>query len=120
MKTTGFWAAVAILSAPLAGNVANAQDASFILANNTEFSVSSVYIWPTGTNYQGPDLLGKETIDSGEAYPFAPDAGVCTYNIRVVLQANYEKQWNSVDLCTLSTLTLTYNYLNRNLTASVH
>jgi hypothetical protein len=118
MKTTGLWAAAAFLSAPLAGNIANAQDANFILANNTAFTVSSVYIWPTGSPYQGPDLLEDTTIDSGDTYPFEPDAGVCTYNIRVVLEAAYQKQWNGVDLCRLSTLTLTYNYLNRNLSAS--
>jgi hypothetical protein len=119
VKTTQAWATTAFLLTTLTGGNANAQDASFILVNNTEFTVSSVYIWPTGSAYSGSDRLGSATIESGEAYQFVPDDDVCTYNIRVTLAgSDYKKQWNNVNLCNLSTLTISYNYLNRNLTAS--
>jgi len=119
MKTNGVKLTAAFLLSILTGGIASAQDPSFVLANNTGFTVYSVYIWPTGDASPGPDRLGNATISSGDIYAFMPEDDACRFNIRVTLaETDDVKQWNNVNLCRMSTLTLNYNYLDQNLTAS--
>ena len=110
MKTSKFLATTGFLLTALTGGTANAQqNADFILANNTGLTVYSLYISPTGVEDWGPDRLGDGTIASGQSRAFRPRNGGCMYRIRVTLENGYEKQWDDVNLCNLSTLTLSYN-----------
>jgi len=119
MKTTRMWAVTGCLLTTLGSGAANAQSANFVMANNTAFTVYAVHIWPVETIHEGPDRLGNDTIRSGGTYVFTPHNGDCLYNVRVTFQDDgNDAQWNDVDLCRLTTLTLSYNYLLRNLTAS--
>lgn len=119
MKTTGVWAATAGLLALLAGAHAGAQSTSFFMANNTAYTVYSVFIWPIDARGAGPDRLGRGVIPSGDVHFFTPNEGTCVYNIRVALQeADDETQWDDVNLCEVTTLTLNYDHMNGNLTAS--
>lgn len=103
----------------LISGAAHAQSADFVLANNTEFTVYSVHFWPTVTETRGPDRLGDATLRSGATHVFSPSDSECSYNIRVKLADNdYEKQWNSINLCKLRTFTLNYNYVTGDLWAS--
>lgn len=119
MKTLRMGAATAFLLTGLNAGTAKAQDTTFTLVNNTGFTVYAVYIWPVASDYRGPDRLGDETIDSGGSHTFRPEHDECLYNIRVTLRDNGEElRRNHVNLCRLSTLTLHYNYLDRNLWVS--
>jgi len=120
MKTRRFLAATGFLLATFASGTPHAQSTNFILENDTQFTVYAVYIWPSGTTYPGPDLLGDDTIDSGKSYTFEPTNGDCTYNVRVVLGDLQAKRWNRVNLCELSTLSLHYNFMEQAFYASRH
>lgn len=50
MKTTGMCATTVCLLSILAAGPVKAQDTKFVLANNTEFTVYAVHIWPTYLN----------------------------------------------------------------------
>ena len=111
--------AVAGLALASIGMDASAQDTEFRLANNTGFTVRSVFIWPSGETYQGTDRLGKRMIPSGKTQVFEPLDGECEYNVRVtLLDQDAEHQWDDVNLCSLSQLTLNYNYLQQYLWSS--
>lgn len=119
MKTSRMWAAAGCLLAGLSASV-EAQDTTFTLVNNTEFTVRSVYIWPVTTDYRGPDRLGTDYIPSGRSHTFRPLDDECRYNIRVTLtDSDDEFRTNGVDLCGLRKLTLYYDYEERDLRASV-
>ena len=122
MKTHRMRAAAGRLLAALAVLAtcsAQAQSPNFILTNNTGFTVYSVHIWPSVSGNRGRDRLGDDTIPSGASYEFRPNMDECMYNIRIQLEdSGYEKQWDDVDLCSLVTLTLNYNYQTRSLWAS--
>ncbi len=119
MKTSRMWAATGCLLTGLSAATVEAQDTTFTLVNNTEFTVRSVFIWPVTDGYRGPDRLGSDTIGSGRSYRFSPDDEECWYNIRVMMMdTNDEFRSNSVDLCSLNKLTLYYDYQEGNLWAS--
>jgi hypothetical protein len=110
-----------VLLTTLSGGTVSAQNAEFILENNTGFAVYSVYFWPSASesDYRGPDRLGDRIIPSGASHTFTPRDGECTYDIRVTLEGgSLVEQWNNVDLCHLSTVTLHYNYTTQDLWAS--
>lgn len=116
MKTNKPLVALGLALASLAGMETHAQNTQFTLANNTGFTVRSVFIWRSADTYQGPDRLGNNMIPSGEYHEFRPRNGGCTYNVRItLLNEDDEYQWDDVDLCDLSRLTLNYNYLDRQL-----
>lgn len=104
--------------ATLAGGMAHAQNTAFSLANDTEFTVYAVYIWPSDSRYRGPDRLGDDTIASGRSYTFVPTDGECTYNLRVRLAHEQEQRWDNVDLCQLTTITVHYNHVTQDVYAS--
>ena len=118
MKTSSVGALTGFLLATLATGTANAEDTDFILANNTQFSVFYVYFWPVTDDGPGPDRLGRKTLSSGKRLQFTPRDGGCHYNIRVGLENDKYEEWNNVNLCNLSSVTLNYDYLNRELWAS--
>lgn len=121
MKPSRVWAATGFVLTSLTGGTAWAQDADFVLVNNTPFTVYSVHFWPSNRGFIGPDRLGGETMSSGEAYTFRPRERGCVYNVRVTLQENdYQEQWNEVDLCELFTLTVNYNFRDRDLWVSTN
>ena len=61
----------------LSGGTVSAQNAEFILENNTGFAVYSVYFWPSASesDYRGPDRLGDRIIPSGASHTFTPRDG---------------------------------------------
>ncbi|MGI4842128.1 MAG: hypothetical protein ACRYF7_02320 [Janthinobacterium lividum] len=119
MKTSRMWAAAGCLLAGLGASV-EAQDTTFTLVNNTEFTVRSVYIWPVTTDYRGPDRLGSDYIPSGRSYAFRPEDDTCRYNIHVTMtDSEDEFRTDSVNLCELRKLTLYYDYQERDLWASI-
>ena len=120
MTTSRSWAMTALLLAAMtAGPAYTQQSAAFVLANNTEFTVLSVYYWPSSSGFRRTDRLGDDVIPSGESYTFAPRDGGCMYNVSVTLrESEYEEQWNNINLCDLHTLTLNFNYVNEDLWVS--
>ena|GEM_PF-4647297 len=112
MKTTSAWTAAGCVLMALTSGFANAQDTTFTLVNNTEFTIYSVYFWPVGTSDTGTDQLGQDTIGSGSSYRFEPEyMGRCRYHIRVVrAESGQETRWSNVDLCRVSRLTLHFDY----------
>lgn len=121
MKTTSAWAAAGCVLMALTSGSANAQDTTFTLVNDTEFTIYSVFYWPVGTSYTGTDELGLDTIESGSSYRFEPEyTGRCRYHIRVVrAESDQETRWSNVDLCRVSRLTLQFDYTEGQLQSRV-
>lgn len=118
MKASSVFAAAGFLLATLPSETVSAQDAEFVLANNTGFRVFHVYYWPVTVEGPGPDRLGDNYIPSGSRVTFTPREEACSYHIRVKLEDNQYKEWNSVNLCGLSSIMLNYDYLSEELWAS--
>lgn len=119
MKPCNVCASAGFLLATLAAGTTYAQDAEFILANNTQFSVYHVYFWPVTTDGPGPDRLGRMTIPSGQRIKFSPRDDECSYNICVGLANSEFEEWNNVNLCNLSSVTLNYDNLRQEVWASM-
>ena len=118
MKPRQILAAGGYLLATFSSGTVHAQNTAFYLANDTQFTVYAVYIWPAGIQYRGPDLLGDDTIGSGRTYSFMPTDGNCHYNMRIKLNNGEEKRWNDLNLCGLTTITVHYNYVDHDLVAT--
>lgn len=84
---------------------------SFRLANATGSAISELYVSPTKSKTWGKDILGDHTIENGEAWKITvPQAkGRCMQDLKVVFDDNSEAIWESLDLCNLTKITLTYD-----------
>lgn len=87
------------------------SSASFGLANATGSAISELYVSPTKSKTWGKDILGDHTIENGEAWRITvPQAkGRCMQDLKVVFADNSEAIWESLDLCDLKKITLTYD-----------
>ncbi len=84
---------------------------SFGLANATGSAISELYVSPTKSKTWGKDILGDHTIENGEVWKITvPQAkGRCMQDLKVVFDDNSEAIWESLDLCDLTKITLTYD-----------
>lgn len=84
---------------------------SFGLANATGSAISELYVSPTKSKTWGKDILGDHTIEDGEVWKITvPKAkGRCMQDLKVVFDDNSEAIWESLDLCDLTKITLTYD-----------
>ncbi len=84
---------------------------SFGLVNATGSAISELYVSPTKSKTWGKDILGDHTIEDGEAWKITvPQAkGRCMQDLKVVFADDSEAVWDSLDLCDLKKITLTYD-----------
>lgn len=120
METIRARLAVFFLLTAAVASSAYAQRTRFTFVNNTQFTVYSVYIWPSDEDVEGADRLGRHTIESGDTRSFAPRNGECTYNIRVQLLNQEEQEWDDINLCRMETFVLQYDYQTRTLLAGAN
>lgn len=84
---------------------------SFGLVNATGSAISELYVSPTKSKTWGKDILGDHTIENGEVWKITvPQAkGRCMQDLKVVFADDTEAIWDSLDLCDLKKITLTYD-----------
>ena len=103
-------ALAAILSVAAAPALAAQQD--FELVNRTGYTISEVYVSETGEKSWGEDILGKDTLGNKQSVELSFDrnADACKWDLKVVYELDDETaEWDSFNLCKVSTITIYYN-----------
>jgi len=97
----------------LAGS-AKAQEAKqdFDLVNKTGYEINHVYVSPSKSDDWEEDVLGKDTLDDGDAWEikFSRADKSCKWDLKVVYSVDSSSAvWSSIDLCTVEKITIRYN-----------
>lgn len=87
----------------------------FILVNKTGYAISEAYVSPTKSDDWEEDVLGRDTLDDGEAWQikFNRSVKTCKWDLKVVYEDdNSHAIWQGIDLCTVGKITIHYNRKN--------
>jgi hypothetical protein len=96
-------AAAAILGLLGGPALAQSNDPSFRIANNTPNVVNEVYASPSNQRNWGHDRLGSEVIRPGASHIIRlPIDGNCVYDVRIVYQGGQAEERRNVNLCNLT------------------
>jgi len=96
--------ALALLAQPV---LAQSNDPSFRVVNNTPDVVNEVYASPANQRSWGHDRLGTEVIRAGASQIIRlPIDGNCVYDIRVVFQGGRAEERRGVNTCNLTDFVL--------------
>jgi hypothetical protein len=90
----------------------------FTLVNKIGFTINNLYITPHDSNEWGEDILGKDAMPSGDELDiqFHPKENVCIWDLRIEDKDGNYIEWENIDLCKWSKITL--HYENKQATAS--
>jgi hypothetical protein len=104
-----FLIALALVGAvPLAIGAAHAGSQDFSLVNRTGYQIDEVYVSRSSSRQWGGDVMGRDALDDGERVNVtfnAPD-GVCNWDLKVKYNDGDEATWKSLNLCSISKVTL--------------
>jgi hypothetical protein len=81
--------------------LAQTNDPSFRLTNNSAATINELYVSSSAMTDWGPDRLGQNVLGSGQSYVVRLPAGQCMNDVRVVYangQANERRQINTCAL----------------------
>ena len=94
----------------LLANGASAADQDFTLVNATGVEIHAVYVSPSDKDEWGQDILGKDTLASGQSaeIKFSPKEDADTWDLRVEDGKGNSIEWTDLDLTEISKLTLHY------------
>jgi hypothetical protein len=95
-------AAAALLLMCGCAAVAQTNDPSFRVTNNSAAKISEIYVSSSGVNSWGPDRLGDRTLGSGGSYTIRLPAGQCTNDVRVVFNDGNASERRRVNTCNLT------------------
>ena len=103
------FAAVLTVAAP-----AFAQEAKqdFKMVNKTGYELKALYVSPSKSDDWQEDILGQDTLDDGQAVNvhFSPKVKTCKWDLKVTYSDdNSSAVWNSIDLCSIDTITIKYD-----------
>ena len=99
--------AAALVAAAIAtAAYAAAQD--FVIVNDTGRTLMTLNVSPTGEEEWGPDLLGEQVMEEGvtATVTFDVDDGRCLWDLRASFEDGAVGDWRAIDLCEISTITL--------------
>lgn len=80
----------------------------FSLVNRTGYQIDEVYVSRTSSRQWGNDIMGRDALDDGQGVNVtftAPD-GVCNWDLKVKYNDGDEATWKSLNLCSISKVTL--------------
>jgi len=105
MYLLGGLAGLALVAVP---GLAMAEDLKFSLINNSARAIKNFYTSPTDTTDWQEDVLGEDTIPSGQtdAITIADGSTQCVYDMRFVMEDGAEAIEKGIDLCKLAEYTL--------------
>lgn len=108
LRRTLFAALLAVMAGPALAPMALAQsnDPSFRVVNNTRHVVNEVYASPAAQSSWGQDRLGNDVINPGANYIVRLPAGDCVYDVRVVYQGGMAEERRRINTCNLTDLQL--------------
>ncbi len=89
-------------------SLAQAEDLKFKLTNNSSRAIQNFYTSPATTTDWQEDVLGEDTIASGQTdeITIADGSTQCVYDMRFVMDDNAEMIDKNIDLCKLGEYTL--------------
>jgi hypothetical protein len=92
-----------------AGLYAQAKQ-DFTIVNKTGVVIDQVYVTPHSANEWGEDILGRDALDKGEEcnIQFHPKENECIWDLKIIDQAGGDIEWESIDLCKATKITLIY------------
>ncbi len=101
LLTIAFLAAVPVVPA-----FAQGCDTTFTLANRSGRQVNEVYFSSSQNSNWGSDRLGQNVLANGASMQYQPSPGGA-YDFRVVFDNGAAIESRGIDLCTVSTVTVT-------------
>jgi hypothetical protein len=92
----------------LHAGAAYAGQQDFKLANRTGYQIDEVYVSRSSSRQWGSDIMGADALEDGHAVDvsFSAPAGVCKWDLKVKYNDGDEATWNSLNLCSISKVTL--------------
>jgi hypothetical protein len=100
--------AIAGLSLLAGSGLAQAQDLSFTLTNDSSQAVINFYTSPADVGDWEEDVLGVDVMDAGTSatVTIADGRTQCVYDVRFVMESGQELEDYGIDLCELGEYTL--------------
>jgi hypothetical protein len=99
--------AALLLASAAGGALAQSNDPSFRIVNNTPNVVNEVYASPSSQRNWGHDRLGTQVIAPGATHIVRlPADGQCVYDIRIVYQNNTAEERRNLNTCALTDVVL--------------
>ncbi len=84
---------------------------NFALVNRSGTQIDEVYVSPSSSNDWGRDILGDGVLPSGNRrnVRFPQRTTACKFDLRVVFANGQKSEAGDLDLCSISTITVTPN-----------
>lgn len=111
MRAFSFIAAIFFVSSIGVANAAEAKQ-DFRLVNKTGYEIKHVYVSPSKSDDWEEDVLGKDTLDDGEAWniKFHRSVRTCKWDLKVTYTEDDSSAiWHNIDLCEVERITIRYN-----------
>ncbi len=89
-----------------------AGDQDFRLVNQTGYTVREVYVSSTATNDWEEDILDVDTLADEASVDVLFDRSGrtgCLYDLKLVYNDGDTEEWDRIDLCEISTITVRYD-----------
>jgi hypothetical protein len=102
-------AAAAMILTP---TLASAAPQDFELANTTGYDLKNLYISPTSANDWQEDVLGQDVLANGQSVKIHFPGGrgeTCEWDLKVTYQDDSSHEWSNVNLCSITTVTISYD-----------
>ena len=96
-------------SAPSSAAEGGKQD--FMLHNETGVEIHNLYVSPHGEDEWGEDILGRDTLASGQSVEitFSPKEKAANWDLKVTDQDGNSIEWENLNLMEISEVTLHFN-----------
>ena len=100
----------AFISAAFASPAAAGKQ-DFTILNNTGYQIDQIYVAASSTDDWEEDVLGKQVLEDGERFKLSFDRSEdkCLWDIKVDYQDGDSAEWNGIDLCEVSVVSLRYD-----------
>ena len=95
-------------------SAARAGQQDFALFNRTGYQIDEVYVSRSSSRQWGGDIMGSDSLEDGHRVNVsfhAPD-GVCNWDLKVKYSDGDEATWKSLNLCSISKVTLFWDKKN--------
>lgn len=99
--------AASILAGLSTPGLAQGNNPDFRLNNRTGSTINEVYVSSARRNDWGRDLLGSNTLSSGQSLNVTLPAGQCTNDIRVVYENGASQEQRGVNTCGITDFNFT-------------
>jgi hypothetical protein len=104
-------ALAAILSAAFAAVPALAGTQDFTILNNTGYPIEEVYVSASSKDDWEEDVLGRDILGEDERTKirFDRDEDACLWDLKVVYDDGESSEWQGINLCKVSVVSLSYD-----------